>query len=46
MIGVKMRIDDVKKSHACGFCCFEIGLDIADRIDHRAGRLATASEQV
>ena len=43
---MNMRIDDEVNAHAGIVGGLQIGLDIADGIDHRAGRLAAAAEDV
>jgi len=46
VIGVKMRIDDVKDSHAGSVGGRAIEFDVADRIDDGRGRLASATKEI
>ena len=46
MVGVQVGIDDEKDAHARIFRRAQVGLDVADRIDHGAGGPAAAAEQV
>jgi hypothetical protein len=46
MIRVDVGVDDVIDAHSRRFRGAEIGRDIADRIDDRSGRLASAAEEI
>ena len=46
VIGVNVGVDHEVDFHAGIFCGLKVGLDIANGINHRCRRLATAAEEV
>jgi hypothetical protein len=46
VIGMDMRVDDVMYPHAGIVGGLQVGLNVADRINDRPGRFATAAEEV
>ena len=46
MVSMNVGVDDEMDAHARGLGRPQVGLDLADRIDHGTGRASTAAEQV
>jgi hypothetical protein len=46
VVGVRVRVDDVADAESCLVGRTDVRVRVADRVHHRAGRLAAAAEEV